>query len=80
MGIFDHILSKFPPPSVNNSRAYILKLLHKFQKRPSEWLAQEIEAITGEPADFKDEDLIFDEREHSDYSHIESDPDNKDPY
>lgn len=74
------ILKKFPPSTQNNARAYIRRLIERFEKRPSGFLAQQIEELTGETVDFKDEDLIFDERQKTSYPEVSGSEDNKEPY
>lgn len=53
------ITSKLPPASQNNARGIVRALLDRFHKKPSEILAQKIEALTGEYADYSEKDQDF---------------------
>ena len=50
------LLKNLPPASQNNSREIIGNLLKKFNKQPSEFLAQQIEALSGLTYDFSEND------------------------
>ena len=50
-----NLLSKLSPSSQNNAREIIRKYIDKFNKQPSEWLAQKIEALSGLTYDFSDD-------------------------
>lgn len=76
----DELWTQFPSSAVNNSRMYIRRMLERFQKKPSSFMARMIENLTGACIDIEDEDLLWDERPKGDYSQIESDPTNRDPY
>lgn len=49
-------LSKFPPSSVNNSRAIIREKVSRMNRFPSESLGNRIEALTGQSYDWSDMD------------------------
>ncbi len=52
----EKIINKFPPAEINNSRAIVRRKFESFYKSKSESKAMQIEAMTGETADFRDED------------------------
>ena len=56
------ILQHLPPASQNNSREIVRRLLDKFNKQPSESLAQKIESMSGLSCDWSDRDHDFMQR------------------
>ena len=51
-----NLLKNLPSNSINNSREIIGNLLNRFNKQPSEFLAQQIEVLSGLSYDFSEND------------------------